>query len=191
MIADSEQLISGMVKSVRAQVGTSLSTLPKGTLASVIKSEQGGTRPDYPYIVVSEMTDDKIGGWLKETYIDDDNITHYLSEQTVNLMVKCYGDNAQSILRTLRAYAVDDLTRYNMNEECQAIFVEYSGITREPEFLQTDFINAAYIIATFTVVSDLNIDTGVIERVTGEGRYLRYEGDEDPFVDNFDVDSTS
>lgn len=193
-IVDTDSVVSGLVKSIRTQVGHLLSDLqtsdPNTTLKAVIKDVQGGIRPDYPYIVVTlESNQKESDGWQRHVTVGQDNETHILSEQSIELRVTCYGDTATSILNTLRIQCLDDWTRVEMSENSGATFVDYTDIVRQPEYLETDFINTAYTIATFTAVSDFVTTAGTIENVTGEGRYLRYEGDDNPIVEPFDISS--
>lgn len=193
-IVNTDDVASGLIRSIREQVGYLLSDLPsqdpQNPLKAVIKDIQSGPRPDYPYIVVSiEENNEESGGWLRHVTAGQDDETHIVTEQSISLRVTCYGESASSILNVLRISCLDDWNRASMNQESGATFVDYSDIFRQPTYLETDFVNTAYLIATFTAVSDFTTSAGLIETVTGEGRYLRYEGDENPIVENINVSS--
>lgn len=196
-IVDNDLMVKGMVRSVRGQVGYLLSDMqtqdPQNPLKAVIRDIQGGVRPDYPYIVISPMRNDKQSeGWLRDIYVDANDKPVYVSEQEVLLKVTCYGESSGTILAELRSKCLDPWERLDMSTKVGAIFQDYTGITREPKYLSTDFINSAYMIATFTAVSAMVSSTGgIIETITGEGRYLDYEGDETPTVKPFSVDNSS
>lgn len=190
-IVDPQDIVDGLVKSVRDQVGYLLSDLPETDgQKAVIQDSEGGIRPNYPYILIDlEDSDKESGGWLRYITVGQDNATHILSEQSMSLRITCYGESASNILTILRAQCLDEWVRVEMNENSGATFVDYSNITRQPVYLETDFINTATMFATFTAVSDLTSSAGTIEQVTGEGRYLRYEGDEQPIVEQFNISS--
>lgn len=189
-IISPDEVVSGLVKSVREQIGHLLSDLPESNLKAVIQDIQSGVRPDFPYITVSlEEDDEQSGGWMRHKTTDSENNVHTIIEENLSIRITCYGDSASSILSNLRMLCTDDWSRARMSELTNATFVDYSTIFREPKYLDTDFINTAYIIANFTTVSDLTTDTGIIEKVTGEGRYLHFEGDENPIIDEFNIPS--
>lgn len=189
MIFNTEDALAGLVKSIRSQVGYLLSTLQGSTLKAVVQDIQNGIRPDYPYIVVSIKDDDEQNNsWKRHEYIDDQDNSHILSEEELTFEVKCYGDSSVTILKTLRALALDDSLRSEMNTQVGATFIDYSGISRKPVFLSTDFINSATMIAKFTSVSDLvTTGGGVIERVIGEESYLQTNDDNDNISVSFDT----
>ena len=121
--------------------------------------------------------------------ISEDNVV-YKAEQSINLRVTCYGDQATTILTKLRMYALDDGLRADIDQLTGAVFQDYTDIIREPMYLSTDFVNTASMVASFTAVSTWQPpSTGIIERVTGECRYLDYEGDENPIIVTFDEPS--
>ncbi len=204
-IIDDEQVLSNFVKEVRAQVGHLLSDLPRQTgqdpLKAVIKDIQAGNRPDYPYIVLTIERDAKeSGGWLRHQYVDDDDIPHYVQEQDVNIRVTCYGDNCTSILKTLRILSLDDFTRGQMMKDPEtnplgrgvgAIFQDYGDIVRRPVYLSTDFVETAFMVATFVTVSDwANIVTGgIIEKVEGGGYAIHYK--DQPVAEGIPIDFTA
>ncbi len=183
LVLDNNQIVSNFIKEVRSQVGELLSDLPRQSgqdpLKAVIKDIQSGTRPDYPYIVLTlERNAKKDNTWLRNQYIDEQDTPHYVRERVVNIRVTCYGPNCTSILDTLSVYTLDDYTRTIMSNNVGAVFQDYSEIIREPVYLSTDFVETAFMIATFVVVSDwANTTTtgGIIERVEGDGYYLDYE----------------
>ena len=196
-IADTDLMVSGMVRSVRGQVGHLLANMPSqdpnNPLKAVLKDIQGGPRSDYPFIVVTLLRNDKQSdGWLRGVYVDEDNKPVYVTEQEVPIKITCYGDTASSILTLLRVNSVDPWERSDMSRQVGAIFQDYGDVVREPKYLETGFVNAAYITATFTAVSEMVSSSGsVIENITGEGRYLDYEGDTNPIVKTFTVDNSS
>ena len=195
MIISSEDVLEGMITAVRSHIGEELSLMPSAPnttpLRSVIKDIQSADRPPYPYIVVSIVSNAKQGGaWLRNKIADDQDRVTYIAEQDVSLRVTCYGDQATTILSKLRMYVLDDGMRSDMSQLAGAVFQDYTDIIREPMYLSTDFVNTASMVASFTAVSTWQPPTaGIIERVTGEGRYLDYEGDENPIIVTFDEPS--
>lgn len=196
-IADTDAMVSGMVRSVRYQVGSLLADMPsqdpENPLKAVLKDIQGGPRSDYPFITITLLRNDKASdGWLRNTYVDENDKPVYVTEQEIPLKVTCYGDSASSILTQLRVNSVDPWERSDMSRQVGAIFQDYTDVIREPKYLETGFVNSAYMTATFIAVSEMVSASGsVIEQVTGEGRYLDYEGDTNPMLNPFDVDNSS
>lgn len=196
-IADTDAMVSGMVRSVRGQVGSLLADMPsqdsENPLKAVLKDIQGGPRSDYPFITITLLRNDKANdGWLRNIYVDENDKPVYVTEQEIPLKVTCYGDSASSILTQLRVNSVDPWERSDMSRQVGAIFQDYTDVIREPKYLETGFVNSAYMTATFLAVSEMVSATGsIIEHVTGEGRYLDYEGDTNPMLNPFDVDNSS
>mgnify|MGYP000557258286 CR=1 FL=1 len=193
---DYEESLSGLVKSVRSQVGHLLSDLQDSddgngnSIKAVIQDIQDGVRPEYPYIVIThDYNDDASGSWKRHSYIDDQDDLHILSEEELRFNVTCYGDNSVNVLKALRTYALDDYTRAQMNISVNGVFTDYTAITRKPVYLSTDFINTATMTALFTSVSDTVITGGgVIERVIGEESYLQTEDDNNTISIPLDTD---
>lgn len=196
-IADTDLMTSGLVRSIRGQVGHLLADLPsqdpQNPIKAVVKDIQGGPRSDYPFIVVTLMRNDRQSdAWLRGSYVNDDNQPVYVTEQEVPFLVTCYGDAASSILTRLRVNSVDPWERSDMSRQVGAIFQDYTDVVREPRYLETGFVNTAKMTATFTAVSEMVSPTGgVIEQITGEARYLNVEGDINPIVEPFAVDNSS
>ena len=193
-IIDPDDVVTGLIKSIRTQVGTLLSKLQTKDkaldLSAVIQDVQGGIRPEYPFIVVSlEESNKESGGWLRYVTVGSDDQTHILSEQSIPIRITCHGDKASNILTILRAKCLDEWARVEMNENSGATFVDYTDITRQPVYLETGFVKTASMTATFTAVSDMTSSAGTIDTVTGEGRYLHYEGDNQPIVEEFNISS--
>lgn len=191
-IINPDRVSEGLIEVIRGQIGSLLADMPsedpENPLKAVIKDIQGGIRPDYPYIVVS-VEDSSKDGWLRHVAAGSDDETHILTEQDLLLRITCYGDESTNILNTLRIISNDSWSRVDMNRETSTTFVGYSDIYREPVYLETDFVNTAYMFINLTAVSDYTTSAGLIETVTGEGTYPRFEGDELPIVDTFNVSS--
>lgn len=195
-IVDNDTVLSGAIRTIRSQVGEYLSDLPVKTgqtpLKAVKRDIQSGVRPDFPFIVVAIEDDSEDGGsWERHTYVDDQNRVHYLSDERLRLRVTCYGDNATTILKRLRIYSQSDEIRDSMSSETGARFVDYSTISRRPEYLNEDFVNAAYMTMDFSIVNDWfdPNGSGIIENVTGEASYL--EPDSDGKTISVPIDTTS
>ena len=184
-----DDVLAGIVTSIRTQVGNLLSQLPNG-VPSVIQEAENGIRPDFPYITVSlQNSSDQSGSWVRHTYVDSQANSHIVSEQGIAVRINCYGDSAVHILSTLRALSNDEWVRLQMETDCGVTFVNYTEIVREPIFLETSFINTATITAEFTAVSDMITSAGTVEQITVDGEYSRYTGDTNPYVKSFDINS--
>lgn len=195
-IVDNDAILTGAIRSIRSQVGEYLSYLPvkagQSPLRAVKKDIQDGVRPDFPFIVVSiDNVKEDGGSWERYTYVDSEDQVHYVSEERVTLKVTCYGDNATTILKRLRIYSQSDDIRESISSETGAKFVDYSTITRRPEYLSTDFVNAANMTMDFSLVNDWfdPNGSGIIENVTGEASYL--EPDSDGKTTSVVIDTTS
>lgn len=193
-----EEVLAGFIKSVRLQVGHELSTLENSVdssgnpIKAVIQDIQDGVRPEYPFIVVSLLTtDEDANSWLRTEYVDENDITHYVTDERIKLNIQCFGDNSSSILKKLRIYSLSDDIKNTMNELTNATFVDYTNIKRKPMFLSTDFINTSEMTVTFAVTNDWYSSTsgGIIEVITGEASYLNNEGDNNPI--SVPIDTTS
>lgn len=162
-------------------------------VTNVIKDRQGGARPNYPYIVVEKAsTANEAGGaWLREQYVDENDVVTYISEQKVFIKVTCYGEDSIDILNIVRALAVDDLIRYELNNLTGAKFQYYTEVEDTPEFLETDFIQASTISCYFNMLTELKqfapFETSTIEAVEGYGELFETEEDEDPIIININI----
>lgn len=193
-----EDVLAGFIQSIRIQVGAELSTMPKSDdgqgnpLKAVIQDIQDGIRPEYPFIVANlENNSEDSGGWIRTTFVDQDDVVHYVTDERIRVRITCYGDNASSILKKLRIYSLSDDVKDSMNALTGATFVDYTDVRRRPEFLSTDFINTATMTAIFAVTNDwFSADSGgIIEAVTGEASYLSSNSDGNPI--SVPIDTTS
>jgi hypothetical protein len=147
-----------------------------GSLPSVIQDRVKAPRPDFPYVVVDKMTSLRgagDGGWLRNTYTDENDQVHYVHEHRVGMNITCYGEDADSILNLLRVSVVDDWIRKDLNSKTGAIFCSYSDIGEKPLFIETDFIDGAEMDVFFTAISDWTSPLGssVIKSVEVSGTY--------------------
>jgi len=176
-LANFDDIQNGLIKHIRAVIGSDLSTLtvPTGAdpLAAVIKDRTEGPRPDYPYVLVDRASSVKTQeAWLRHQEVvetsEDVFEVSYKTEQTLTVNITCYGDFADDLLNKLRISGNDVILRTALNEATGAVFQYYSDTDRTPIYLETDFVDAASIDAYFTVVSDwIPPNSSTIEVVTG------------------------
>ena len=198
MIVDTDDVQAALVRQIRAQVGSELSTLPNSDpeLASVIQDIQGGERPPFPFIMVELEADmNESGGFPLSKHltvgVGDVHTMNIITEQRLIYTITCMGDKATHILKLLRIMSTDDIIREQMNEDTCTTFQYYSDIDRTPVFLYTDFVNAASMQIHLLARSNWErITDEFIEQVDGEGRYLDGPNDENPLIVPFSVDNS-
>lgn len=182
------QIHSGIIQYIQS-LPLGLSSLKDSvgdSIPAVIKSRQKIPRPPFPYIVVDFTESVPLdGSWLRDVYVDDDDVIHYVSEHTFIANITCYGEMATTILYTIQQYLLDDVQRATLRTLTgnNAVYQKMSNIGEKPLFIETDFIDGAEMDTYFTVISDTSNPDAVntiISTVEVEGKY--YSADDEAEV---------
>lgn len=185
-LVDYSQIQGGVISYLQT-LPLGLSTLPTaggGTLPSVIKDRQKMPRPPFPYIVVDmELSVPEGGTNLRDVYVDESDVVHYVSEHTVTAVISCYGDTALPILHTVQQYLLVDQERNKLRNYTgsDAVYQRMTEVTDKPLFLETDHIDGAEMSIIFTVVADFfnpDAEYSIISTVEATGTYFTPDGQE-------------
>ena len=111
---------------------------------SVIFARDRNTKPDYPYITVDSMTSLASGGnSLQRYYKEDtgDGLEGHAVDILWNSMVdiRCYGDDAYSILQELKGKLEFGSAREQLREEAGCGILETQDVRKIPQLLATEY----------------------------------------------------
>ena len=163
----------GVVKDL---IGSRLSTLtnPSGTTPAVVKSREGGYKPDLPYVSVDVANFILPSGWLLHSYFDESNVMTYEVLYEIFVDFKCFGEDSQEILQEFHSFLSIPIITEKIQTDVFGASVQQQGdVINTPDLLSTDFEEGATLTTSFYIIDTIQDPAGLgVERilnVTGTG----------------------
>lgn len=180
MAIDYDDIQTELIKLTRDLVGTRLSQMSDGatgTYPSVIKPRTKGVRPNYPYITVDIVRTTRIGSWLRNMGVDENNKVFYEADYHLDIVFRGWGNGSHSILQDLKSRFAFDSVLWRLRNNIDAGVMYTGDVALLPQFLSTDYVDNCSLNLTISVrdkVTDpssgtiTQIDIGVLDPDTGE-----------------------
>jgi hypothetical protein len=169
MAIDYNAIQTELIKLTRDLVGAKLSQMPNGsggTFPAVIKPRTKGVRPSYPYITVDIVRTTRIGSWLRNTGVDENNRVFYEADYHLDIAIRGWGNGSHSILQDLKSRFAFDSTLWRLRNNIGAGVMFTGDVVMLPQFLSTDYVDNASLNLTISV-RDRVVDTssGIINQI--------------------------
>lgn len=169
MAIDYDAIQTELIKLTRDMVGTRLSQMPDGsggTFPAVIKPRTKGVRPDYPYITVDIVRTTRIGSWLRNTGVDENDNIFYEADYNIDIAFRGWGNGSHSILQDLKSRFAFDSVLWRLRNNIDAGVMFTGDVVLLPQFLSTDYVDNCSLNLTISV-RDRVVDTssGIIDQI--------------------------
>ena len=135
-------------------IGDDLSTIKVNgvDVPSVLRDITGGNIPEYPFITIANSSSSGIQGTkVLDQYVDEEDKLQIVTEQYITFIIKSYGESSESLLNDLKVKINFGYTRWIMEEQAQATFMEFSDISYTPLYLSERFIESSQMTARLSI----------------------------------------
>lgn len=174
---DIDAILTSVIKICRSAVGDSLSTLGGGSLASVIRTEENGVIPKYPYITVDYVQTLDVDGWATDYSVDQNGFSVYSTDKLLILRLTCFGEDGNQIIQKLISKLRFDTYRNRLREETGAAFVEESDVGQIPQLKGVKWIENGFVDITLSAIdTDTDAESTTIDTVGVVGTVEDVEG---------------
>ncbi len=192
MALDFDNIYSSLRTSIATSVGNRLSqiTPPVGLpYPAIIKARQDGTRPNHHYITMDIENTIPISTNGLMTQVDDlTGEVCYTILYEVFIAIKCYGDEAVSILQDYQTnFIIDDGVRYQLQTDAGMASQKLGNVKSIPDFLQTNHEERSLLRLSF-YIHDTISKGGYLAIINGQGEYK--DGENVIKTSNINVDAS-
>lgn len=169
MAIDYEAIHTELVELTQDLVGARLSQMSDGAggiYPSVVRPRTKGVRPDYPYITVDIVRTTRIGSWLRNTGVDENNNVFYEADYHLDIVFRGWGNGSHSILQDLKSRFAFDSVLWRLRNNIDAGVMFTGDVALLPQFLSTDYVDNCSLNLTISV-RDRVVDTssGIIDQI--------------------------
>lgn len=194
MALDYDLVLDTFIQIARDSVGTELSSIGAVgfEIPAVIRSRQGGAKPDYPYIQIDILNTAKTSGWKLATGVDDGDIPWVDTHYKILMQYTVYGGNANSIAHDLEGYFRLESVLNKISTDTTGQLEDTFNVISLPSNLATDNLEVAAFNLTFNINDRLSdTQTGVFSRIVLDGELKKNIEDLTPLSLDIDEQSTS
>tara|TARA_R100001594_G_scaffold53735_1_gene87306 strand:- start:36702 stop:37295 length:594 start_codon:yes stop_codon:yes gene_type:complete len=175
MALDFDNIYGALSTSISNSIGSRLSQIspPSGSpYPAIIRARQDGQRPDQHFVTVDieNAVPISTNGLLTQVDSDTGEVCYTLLYE-VFVALKCFGDNALSILQEYQTnFMIDDGVRYQLQADAGLASHKLGNVKSIPDFLQTNHEERSLLRMSFYVHDTITKGT-YLAVINGQGEY--------------------